>query len=295
MAHLRLERGCSEKTQRTYSFLLSRFVDWIRAAGIDTWPQVEEHHLEGYLQQEHERPLETDPSRRLAPGSLYLEVAALKSFFRYCEKERILDRNPARSLSLPRRPARLPRSLSHEEIERILRPELPRTPKSLCDQAMLELAYASGLRLAELRDIRLEQLQLEAGFATVIGKGDKERVVPIGTRACDAIGSYLHSGRPALVRRRSPGNVFLNMRGRAFASVTLWYRICERVRMAGIERKVTPHMLRHSFATHLMENGADLRAIQTMLGHASISTTEVYTHVAGARLREVHRRFHPRS
>ena len=159
---------------------------------------------------------------------------------------------------------------------------------------MLELAYASGLRLAELRDVRLEQLHLDAGFINVIGKGNKERVVPLGRKAVAAIQRYLEVGRPKLVKQRSPANLFLTNRGTPFASVTLWLRIKQRVRRAGIARNVTPHMLRHSFATHLLENGADLRVIQELLGHATISTTEVYTHVAGNRLRDVHRKFHPR-
>jgi integrase/recombinase XerD len=184
--------------------------------------------------------------------------------------------------------------LSAAEIEKLLTPEVLESPQSLCDQAMLELAYASGLRLAELRGIRLEQLHLEAGFITVIGKGNKERVVPAGRKAVAALERYLSAGRPGLVTARSPANVFLTRRGTPFAAVTLWLRIKRRARRAGIARNVTPHMLRHSFATHLLEHGADLRVIQELLGHASISTTEVYTHVTGNRLREVHRKFHPR-
>ena len=195
---------------------------------------------------------------------------------------------------MPRRWKRLPKALSSQEIERLLMPEPTQTPHTLCDQAMLELAYASGLRLAELRNLRLEQLHLEAGFINVIGKGNKERVVPVGRKAVSALQQYLEAGRPNLVTPKSPANVFLTRRGTPFAQVTLWLRVKQRVRRAGIERRVTPHMLRHSFATHLLEHGADLRVIQELLGHASISTTQVYTHVAGHRLREVHQKFHPR-
>jgi integrase/recombinase XerD len=141
----------------------------------------------------------------------------------------------------------------------------------------------------------LEQLHLEAGFINVIGKGNKERVVPVGKKAVAALQRYLEAGRPKLVTVKSPANAFLTRRGTPFAAVTLWLRIKQRVRRAGIDRNVTPHMLRHSFATHLLDHGADLRVIQELLGHASISTTEVYTHVAGSRLREVHRKFHPRA
>jgi integrase/recombinase XerD len=159
---------------------------------------------------------------------------------------------------------------------------------------VLELAYASGLRLSELCSVRLEQLHLDAGFVTVIGKGNKERVVPVGGKAIEALNRYLTAGRPKLVTPKSPANVFLHSRGGKFATVTLWLRIKHRVARAGIARNITPHMLRHSFATHLMEHGADLRVIQELLGHAKISTTEVYTHVTGNRLRDIHRKFHPR-
>jgi integrase/recombinase XerD len=190
----------------------------------------------------------------------------------------------------------LPKALSNAEIEKLLQPEAVATPDSLCNQAILELAYGSGLRLAELRNLRLEQLHLEAGFINVIGKGNKERVVPVGRKAVEALNCYLGpSGRPKLVRPRSPAAVFLTHRGTPFAAVTMWQRIKARVKWSGVARNVTPHMLRHSFATHLLEHGADLRVIQELLGHANISTTEVYTHVESRRLREVHRKFHPRA
>jgi integrase/recombinase XerD len=176
----------------------------------------------------------------------------------------------------------------------LLRPPAPATPAALCDVAVLELAYASGLRLAELCAARLEHLHLDAGFITVIGKGNQERLVPVGARARAALARYLGAGRPALVRPRTPANVFLTARGTAFAPATLWRRIRRHAARAGLTRPVTPHMLRHSFATHLLEGGADLRVIQELLGHASLATTEIYTHVAPRRLREVHRQFHPR-
>ena len=207
----------------------------------------------------------------------------------------LLPVNVAENLSLPRRWKRLPKALTNDEIAKLLVPETPETPESLCDQAILELGYASGLRLSELKNLRLEQLHLDAGFINVIGKGNKERVVPVGTKAVEAINRYLTAGRPKLVTPNSPANVFLTRRGTPFASVTLWLRIKRRVQRAGVSRNITPHMLRHSFATHLLEHGADLRVIQELLGHANISTTEIYTHVTGNRLRDIHRKFHPRA
>lgn len=297
LQYLRNERGHAEHTQKTYAGLLAKFVNWAGDHGLHGWNEVELSHLMAFLQSEQERRIATkegESGRRLSSESLYLEIAALRAFFRFAEAEGLLPRNVAETLSLPRRWRRLPKALTHSEVDRLLEPEKPETSSNLCDQAVLELAYASGLRLSELRHIRLEQLQLESGFINVIGKGNKERVVPVGRKAIDAIQHYLGAGRPNLVNRRSPANVFLTLRGTPFAPVTLWLRVKSRARRKAIERNITPHMLRHSFATHLLEYGADLRVIQELLGHASISTTEVYTHVAGSRLRQVHRKFHPR-
>ena len=287
LVYLRNERGQADHTQRTYAALLKKFVDWASQRKISDWKSIVPGTIIEFLQ--HER------GRRLSAESLYLQIAALRAFFRYAESEKILPSNPAESISLPRRWQRMPKALGPEEITKLLTPPSLATPWDLCDHAVLELAYASGLRLSELCGVRLEQLHLDSGFITVIGKGNKERLVPLGRKAVEALQRYLDSGRPKLVTRRSPANVFLTRRGTPFATVTLWLRIKKRVRMAGIERNVTPHMLRHSFATHLLEHGADLRVIQELLGHASINTTEIYTHVASNRLRDIHAKFHPRA
>ena len=321
LQYLRHERGQSDNTAKTYAALLGKFTAWAGQQDLTDWKSVELRHLMAFLQHERERNLmpvgrassraglgapkqraggssaaspQQNSPRRLSSESVYLEIAALRAFYRFAENEKLLPANVAENLSLPRRWKRLPKALSDAEIKKLLVPEMPETPQSLCDQAVLELAYASGLRLAELRNLRLEQLHLDAGFINVIGKGNKERVVPVGRKAVEALNRYLEAGRPKLVTPRTPANVFLTKRGTSFAAVTLWLHIKSRVRRAGIARNITPHMLRHSFATHLLEHGADLRVIQELLGHANISTTEVYTHVAGSRLRDVHRKFHPR-
>src|ERR1035441_6882842 len=187
-----------------------------------------------FLQYERERPLADEPKesvKRLSSESVYLEIAALRAFYRFAESEKLLPANVAENLSLPRRWKRLPKALTDAEINKLLEPETPETPESLCDQAILELAYASGLRLAELKNLRLEQLHLEAGFINVIGKGNKERVVPVGRKAVEALNRYLETGRPKLVTARSPANVFLTKRGTPFASVTLWLHIKKRVQI----------------------------------------------------------------
>jgi integrase/recombinase XerD len=298
LQYLRHERGQSDNTAKTYAALLGKFTGWAEKQGITDWKQVELKQLMAFLQHERMRPLADEPkesTKRLSGESVYLEIAALRAFYKFAELEKILPVNVAENLSLPRRWKRLPKALSHDEITKLLQPEVPETPESLCDQAILELAYACGLRLSEMRNLRLEQLHLDAGFINVIGKGNKERVVPIGRKAVAALNRFIEAGRPKRITPKSPANVFLTKRGTPFAAVTLWLRIKNRVRRAGVERNITPHMLRHSFATHLLEHGADLRVIQELLGHANIGTTEIYTHVAGNRLREVHRKFHPRA
>ena len=297
LVYLRHERGQAQHTEKTYAALLGNFLAWAEKHGFNNWKAVTLRDLMEFLEHERNRTLKDEPeegARRLSSESLYLQIAALRAFYNFAEAEKLLPQNIAENLSLPRRWKRLPKALSNAEIEQLLKPENPATPASLCDQAVLELAYASGLRLAELCALRLEQLHLDAGFVTVIGKGNKERVTPVGRAANGALRRYLEVGRPRLVTPKTPANVFLSRRGRPFASSTLWLRIKRRARRANIGRNMTPHMIRHSFATHLLENGADLRIIQELLGHANISTTEIYTHVGAPRLREIHRRFHPR-
>jgi integrase/recombinase XerD len=297
LTYLRHERGQSKNTQDTYASLLNRFVRWAETQKLADWKQVQFNDLTRFLEHERKRELEREPEgsvKRLTSESVYLQIAALRAFYRFAENEKFVEKNPAELLTLPRRWKRLPKALTSAEIEQLLKP-LTRDPVALCVQAALELAYASGLRISELCNIRLEQLHLESGFVTVIGKGNKERVVPVGKAAVNALNDYLNSARPKLLGPKSPANVFLTKRGRPFGRETMWRYLRERLKGAGIQRNITPHMLRHSFATHLLENGADLRVIQEMLGHAQINTTEIYTHVAGNRLRDVHRQFHPRA
>ncbi len=297
LQYVRHERGQAEHTQRTYAALLGRFVAWAELQSLRDWHHIELKHLTDFLLQEQKRKIartSEDSAKRLSTSSIYLAIAAFRAFYKFCENEKILPENVAEHLTLPKRWKRLPKNLTGAEIAKLLEASSPATPQSLCEDAVVELAYASGLRLAELRTLRLEQLHLDAGFVNVIGKGNKERVVPMGQQAVASLEKYLLTGRPKLLKRKSPGTVFLTNRGTPFAHVTLWLRVKKRVERRGIAKNVSPHMLRHSFATHLLENGADLRVIQEMLGHASISTTEVYTHVTGKRLQEVHRRYHPR-
>jgi integrase/recombinase XerD len=216
LQYLRHERGQSDNTAKTYAALLGKFTAWAEHQGLADWHEVELKHLMGFLQNERSRPLADEPkesTKRMSSESVYLEIAALRAFYKFAENEKLLPANLAENLSLPRRWKRLPKALSNEEIAKLLRPEEPATPDSLCDQAILELAYASGLRLSELKNLRLEQLHLDAGFINVIGKGNKERVVPVGKTAIAALNRFIEVGRPKLITPKTPANIFLNRRG----------------------------------------------------------------------------------
>ena len=216
LQYLRHERGQSGNTAKTYAALLGKFTAWAEKENLTDWKSVGLQHLMAFLQHERARPLVDEPKgsiKRLSSESVYLEIAALRAFYRYAENEKLLPANVAENLSLPRRWQRLPKALSNEEISKLLAPENSETPESLCDQAILELAYASGLRLSELKNLRLEQLHLDAGFINVIGKGNKERVVPVGRTAVAALNRFIEAGRPKLVTPKSPATVFLTKRG----------------------------------------------------------------------------------
>lgn len=296
---LRHERQFSVKTQETYRRLLVNFLTWLQsqpAPQPDRWSAIQLRDLTQFISFEASRANYNDPDhiKPLSTESLYLQIAALKAFFKYLTREKFIAKNVAAHLSLPRRHLNLPKSLARHHIEKLLQPPLNPSASDLCDHAILELAYSSGLRLAELRTLRLENLNLDAQFLQVTGKGNKQRIVPIGSKAVEALHKYLAQARPKLVGPKSPAAVFLTSRGSAFAQSTMWKRIRHRAAHLGFEGAITPHMLRHSFATHLLENGADLRVIQELLGHSQISTTEIYTHLANQHLHKALKLFHPR-
>ncbi|MDR2377410.1 MAG: site-specific tyrosine recombinase XerD [Puniceicoccales bacterium] len=227
------------------------------------------------------------------PKSIARKIAALRSFFKYLAQRDEIQKNPMEEIHLPQTGRPLPGVLTPEEMERLLRAPSGETPQGLRDRAMLELAYGSGLRVSELCHLPLQALDLENGFVRVYGKGSKERVVPIGRFAAAALGEYLERGRPALVSRKTDSSVFLGRRGVALSRKSFWLCVQNYAKSLGLRPPVSPHTLRHSFATHLLENGADLRFIQEMLGHEDISTTQVYTHVGIKRLQEQYEKFHP--
>jgi len=234
-------------------------------------------------------------SSGLAPRSVARAVATVRGFYRFLAIERKQDGSAADDLRPPRAWAALPKFLSLEEVDRLLAQPDTSTPRGLRDKALIEVLYATGLRVSELVALRAGDLNLDEGYLTCIGKGDKQRMVPLGHEAADWVRRYIRDGRPELLRKKSSPWLFVNARdGGALSRVGFWKVLKQYGIKAGLSRDLSPHVLRHSFATHLLERGADLRMIQLMLGHADLSTTQIYTHVLEARLRAVYDRFHPR-
>src|SRR5512145_281415 len=234
-------------------------------------------------------------SSGLSPRSVARSVACIRGFYRFVALEHRDQQSPAQDLRAPRAWASLPRFLDLEEVDRLLAQPEVATPRGLRDKALIEVLYASGMRVSELVGLKPGDLNLDEGYITCTGKGDKQRIVPVGQTAAEWVRRYMRDGRPHLLHRRTSPWLFVNARdGGPLSRVGFWKVLKEYGIKAGISRDISPHVLRHSFATHLLERGADLRAIQVMLGHADLSTTQIYTHVLEARLRAVYDRFHPR-
>jgi integrase/recombinase XerD len=237
----------------------------------------------------------TDERRAVAPATLQRKVACLRSFYRHLRREQIIDHDPARELRGPRAQGRLPKVLSRDEVIRLLAQPRGRTPAALRDLALLETMYACGLRASEAVTLELSELDLEDGILRARGKGSKERIVPIGAKAIKSLEAYLSAGRPRLVGLRDEPHVFVNLRGGPLTRQGLYKIVKRHARSAGLEHRMSPHTLRHTFATHLLAGGCDLRSVQEMLGHADIGTTQVYTHLSAERLRDVYFESHPRA
>ncbi len=230
----------------------------------------------------------------LSPRSVARSVACVRGFYRFLSLERKLDESPAADLKAPRAWPALPKFLDLDEVDRLLAQPDVSTPRGLRDKALIEVLYASGMRVSELVGVKPGELRLDEGYLTCLGKGDKERIVPLGDQAVNWLRRYISDGRSRLTRQRSTPWLFVNGRGGPLSRVGVWKLLKTYGLKAGITREISPHVLRHSFATHLLERGADLRAIQVMLGHADLSTTQIYTHVLEARLRAVYDKYHPR-
>lgn len=289
MDHLVLERGLSENTRLAYGHDLSEVLAFLSRRGRAGIQEVQRKDILDFLMEGKEKGL--------VASSLARRLVAIKVFFRYLVQEGLLASNVADAMDSPRLWKILPPTLTLEEVDRLLLAPDTGTTRGLRDRAILETFYATGLRVSELASLTLDSLHFDASYIRCIGKGDKERVVPIGMRAMDAVRAWLERGRPAYASRGGGAcrAVFLSRLGKPLSRVTLWRQIRAYARKAGIQKDLSPHTLRHSFATHLLANGASLRVIQEMLGHADISTTQIYTHVDAGRLQSVHHQYHPRA
>ena len=284
--YLATERGLSTAYQLSVRQTLDKLVEWTSKQGYKEWRDLGTDELSAFLG--HLRKGDLDAS------SLRIALVHLKIFFRFLQKRNHIEIDPAEPLLAPKTSAKLPETLNAETITQLLSSINPEKKLGKRDLALLELFYASGLRLSEICNARLEFLDVDDHFLRITGKGNKTRLVPVGEKALAALNCYLTSERPNLVTRKTSSHIFLSIRGGALSPDRVRPIVKERAKQAGIDQNIYPHLLRHSFATHLLENGADLRVIQELLGHADIATTQIYTHVDQKRLKAVHKNFHPR-
>ena len=287
MNQLKVERGLATNTIVAYNHDLVNFLDFLKRSGVSP-VQISQEDLLSFIGEKR---------TQISPRSLARCLVAIRMFYRFLVSEGKIESNPARLMGIPKMYQHLPDILSRDEVEALLLQPDIHTVLGERDKAMLELLYATGLRVTELMGLKMTNINLQAGYIRTIGKGSKERIIPMGTKAIDSLKEYLKNSRPSLLKKdpaKAGACLFLNSRGKSMTRQGLWKIIRNYALKAGITKKVTPHTVRHSFATHLLEGGADLRSVQIMLGHADISTTQIYTHVARERLKEIHEKYHPR-
>lgn len=289
---IRLEKGLSENSVDSYKNDLHRYLLFVQNnLGIKNLSGVALNHIEAYLQEL------TD--LELAVSTIARNISSIRSFHEFAVAEQLTQANPAELVELPQKARKLPDVLHAEEVDLIIKEADRTTDAGIRDAAILETLYASGMRVSELTGLEMDSLFFEIGFIRVIGKGNKERLVPVGELAQQSVEHYIETARKQFYNPDKPGKsenkIFLNQRGGPLTRMSVWNIVNKYAMKAGIEKNVYPHIFRHSFATHLLEGGADLRAVQEMLGHSSITTTEIYTHVDRSLLHQVHREFHPRA
>lgn len=287
LTYLRVEKQLASNTLEAYGHDLRRFAGHISSKKITDAACVGEPDILSYLVILHDA--------KLTSRSVTRNLVVIRQFFLHLVREKKIEKNPAAQIEFPVKWKKLPHFLTLEQVDALLAQPDTRTTLGLRDYAILQLFYASGLRISEMSGLTTDRINLQHGFVRPLGKGSKERVVPMGRQAIDAITKYLDDARPKLSGKRIGDRLFLSMRGTGISRPRLWEIIKACAKKAGIKINVTPHMLRHSFATHLIERGADLRMVQSMLGHADISTTEIYTHVSKTHLNGLYRKFHPRA
>ena len=294
LAYLELERGLSRNTLEAYRSDLLQFGRFLERCGLGV---LEARHadLASFISELAGGPGPSGAREPAAAATLGRKVACLRSFYRHLRSEGVIEHDPAAELHGPRKTQRLPRVLSREQVSLLLDQPRGTSPLALRDRALLEMMYACGLRVSELIGLALSDIDVEEAMLRARGKGSKERLVPVGRRAMDALNAYLVRGRPALVGARVEGKLFVNNRGTGLTRQGVYKIVQGHARSAGLQRRMSPHTLRHSFATHLLAGGCDLRSLQEMLGHADLATTQVYTHLSAERLKDAYFSAHPRA
>lgn len=285
--YLTIERGLSLNTRKSYERDLLQYLHYLEDEQITSWQDVDRYVVINYLEKMHDE--------KKAPATVTRMITSLRRFHQFLRQERLTDHDPMQHIDTPKKVQKLPSTLSLTEVERLI--ETPDTTKNLGirDRAILEVMYATGMRVSELVGLKLSDLHLSLGLVQTLGKGDKERIIPLGDYAIQWLERYLDEARPLLVANPSETHVFVNHHGTGVSRQGIWKNLKQLVREAGINKEVTPHTLRHSFATHLLENGADLRTVQELLGHADISTTQIYTHITKKRMTDVYKQHFPRA
>ena len=287
LLHLKVERGLAKNTLDSYRRDLNKFIGYLHRQGIINLNDVDRRMIMSFMEDLH--------NHNRAAATISRNLAAIRSFYSFLLQENMVSSNPSAELDAPKIPKRLPNVMTVSQVARLMEQPNGKNAAGMRDKAMLELLYATGIRVSELVDLDLVDVNLEMGFLRCLGKGSKERIVPMGQKAVEAVGTYLQKGRVKLVRNSEVEAVFVNIHGGRLTRQGFWKILKKYVRQAGFEGDITPHTLRHSFATHLLENGADLRAVQEMLGHSDISTTQIYTQVTAIHLRDVYQQSHPRA
>ena len=285
--YLSVERGLALNTLLAYRRDLTKYIQYLEKITVKDINNIERGHITEFMYDQKKQGL--------SANSISRSLAAIKMFHRFLVRERMLKEDPSGLVETPKLWKRVPDVLTINEIESMIQASRGRTWRAVRDNAILELFYASGIRVSELINLKLENLNLDLGYLRCTGKGNKERVIPMGKKACEAIKKYCLLARPRLSKDPLVTALFLSRLGKKNSRQNIWKMIKAYAQKAGIKKEIKPHTLRHSFATHLLEHGADLRSVQEMLGHADISTTQIYTHVDRARLKAVHKQFHPRS
>jgi integrase/recombinase XerD len=284
--YLIVEKGLSKNTIEAYSHGLNRFLNHLREHEIQEWVKVTKFDVKVFLL--------SLKKQGVSVKTVVRNLAAIRTFFKFLLQEGILEVNPVDELESPKMAKTLPKILSLKEVEQLLEQPNLQTSLGIRDRAMLECLYATGMRVSELVQLPINQVNLEGGYVRLYGKGSKERIVPLGREAIRWVTLYLETTREKLARGRESQSLFISRSGKGISRQRFWKNLKVYGQRAGLRKRITPHLLRHSFASHLLERGADLRSVQMMLGHVDISTTQIYTHVTGERLKKVHQRYHPR-